>query len=210
MTKVAVFAAAVLGLAGWASNAQAVTVNFSEVGIHAAGNNSAMTSPFDGGNYTLTFAAGSLYWGNTAGNGGFFYGVNNTTVDTSYMPGTTTPWSVTITADPGLEILFDDYTVARPPGSDDQVNISVTGTTVSPAGNQNQATTFGGANGDIFFRSFATKSRGTSTTLSWTDGAGNDVAIDSFSFTVQAIPEPTVLAPMALAGMGMFLRRRRA
>ena len=49
----------------------------------------------------------------------------------------------------------------------------------------------------------------TGVALRWTEG-GNDLALDSITFTVQAIPEPTVLAPMALAGMGMFLRRRRA
>ncbi|MDQ3439161.1 MAG: PEP-CTERM sorting domain-containing protein, partial [Planctomycetota bacterium] len=99
------------------------------------------------------------------------------------------------------------YTMLRAASaSSGEVTVFVDGTT----GDSNVATGFG-AN-DVFARSFtagSAKPTGTTVALSWAD-AGNDVAIDDFSFTVQAIPEPTVLAPMALAGMGMFLRRRRA
>jgi hypothetical protein len=81
---------------------------------------------------------------------------------------------------------------------------------VDGATNDSSLSTAFGAN-DSVVRTFAAGSKPTGTTVSlfWDDN-GNDVAIDEFNFTVQAIPEPTVLAPMALAGMGMFLRRRRA
>jgi hypothetical protein len=202
MTKSAVFAVAlVLGLTGMA-NAQSFTINFSGLGL---GDNAAIPDNNGPGatDYQLDYT-NALYWSNTST---FWYGAPGQ-VEMSYASGSATEWRVNIIADPGFEIFFDGYTVARQDNSDDQVNISVDGTTNDSL---NQATTFTGPT-DSFTRTYtgATRPRGTSVALFWTDGAGNDVAIDSFSFTVQAIPEPTVLAPMALAGMGMFLRRRRA
>jgi hypothetical protein len=40
-------------------------------------------------------------------------------------------------------------------------------------------------------------------------GANNDQAIDSISFTQQAIPEPSSVALLGLGGLGVLLRRRR-
>ena len=207
MTKAAVFAAAVLGLAG---AAQAVSVDFSNVGVRtSAADDADLVNSFDGGNYTLNFiddaGVSAKYWLNT----GNFYGGTGFT-HTSYMPGSSPVWRVDVVADPGMEIVFDGYTMLRASsvsaGSD--VTVTVGGAGVTNPSN-NLSTGFG-AN-DFVVRTFAPGSKPTGTTVSlfWDDN-GNDVAIDEFNFTVQAIPEPTVLAPMALAGMGMFLRRRRA
>jgi len=204
MTKAAVFAAAIFGLAG---AAQAVVVDFSNVGVRtSAANDADLVNSFDGGNYTLNFiddtGVSAKYWANTDN----FYGGTGFT-HTSYMPGASPVWRVDIVADPGLEIVFDGYTMLRASslsaGSD--VTVQVDGAT-----NDSSLSTGFAAN-DSVVRTFAPGSKPTGTTVSlfWDDN-GNDVAIDEFNFTVQAIPEPTVLAPMALAGMGMFLRRRRA
>ena len=204
MTKAAVFAAAIFGLAG---AAQAVVVDFSNVGVRtSAANDADLVNSFDGGNYTLNFiddtGVSAKYWANTDN----FYGGTGFT-HTSYMPGASPVWRVDIVADAGLEIVFDGYTMLRASslsaGSD--VTVQVDGAT-----NDSSLSTGFAAN-DSVVRTFAPGSKPTGTTVSlfWDDN-GNDVAIDEFNFTVQAIPEPTVLAPMALAGMGMFLRRRRA
>ena len=208
MTKAAVFAAAaVLGLAG---SAQAVDITFSEVGIAPTHDNDVAAS-FDGGNYTLGFFAGSNgrphLWKNATS---FWYGSGaHTSSDVAYLPNqgtdtTNNKWQVTITADPGFEILFDAYSLLRR-NSAGNVAVSVDGTTNDSL---NQNTNFDATH--AFTRTYAAgaKPTGSSVILSFIDS--QDVAMDGFSFTVQAIPEPTVLAPMALAGMGMFLRRRRA
>jgi hypothetical protein len=207
MMKAAVFAGALV--LGFASAAQAVDVTFSGAGISTGGSDTDLVSPVDGGNYTLTYLVSGTpagvphYYNNTGGN--FWYGTSGTTVDVAYLPGSGGTWQVTIAADPGFEIVFDGFTMGRYTQAG-AVNVSYTvnGTTNDETAN----TAFGGNH--IFTRSFAagTKPTGSSVILSYVDSA--DVAMDSYSFTVQAIPEPTVLAPLALAGMGMVLRRRRA
>jgi hypothetical protein len=209
MMKAAVFAGALV--LGFASAAQAVDVTFSEVGI-APTHDQDVAASFDGGNWTLNFfsAGGNgrpQLWDNAVS---FWYGSGaHAASDVAYLPGegsdaTANRWQVTIVADAGFEIAFDSYSLLRRAGMGN-VNVSVDGTTNDSL---TQATVFDGNNTYTRTYGAGTKPTGTSVILSYIDS--QDVAMDGFSFTVQAIPEPTVLAPMALAGMGMFLRRRRA
>ena len=197
MTKVAVLVAGVmLGFAGLA-NAQTFVIDF-------PGANNATVNDSDGGLYALDYT-NALVWTNS-NNSDYAPGQGVTQV--SWASGASTPWIVTITADPGFEILFNNYNLVRA-ASSGNTTIDLDSPTNDPA---DQTTAFS-ATTHKYSRDFVAagpQPRGSSITLQWVDGTGNDVAIDSYSFTVQAIPEPTVLAPMALAGMGMFLRRRRA
>jgi len=185
-----------LGFASLAS-AQTFVIDF-------PGANNAVVPDSDGGLYALDYT-NALVWTNSNNND---YAPAQGVTQVSYASGSANPWIVTITADPGFEILFNNYNLVRA-ASSGNVTVDLDSTTNDPA---DQVTAFS-ATTHKYSRDFVAvgpQPRGSSITLQWVDGTGNDVAIDSYSFTVQAIPEPTVLAPMALAGMGMFLRRRRA
>jgi hypothetical protein len=135
-----------------------------------------------------------------------FYGGGTTNL--SYASGGGATWSVEIVADAGMEIFFEGFRLARPPGTTETNftitaatnGVATTATTVAPTWSNN-----------VFTRTYAgaARPRGTSIVLTVPDGSG-DFAMDNFTFTFAAIPEPTVLAPMALAATGLFLRRRRS
>ena len=206
MKKAAVFAAAaVLGLA---SAAQAVTVTFSGLGLTNA--NPVNDQAQGANNYSLDYSANARFWNNSDS----YYAAGQGIADVSYAEAFGGTWSVTITASAGNEILLDGFRLVRPSsgtgaagGSDDNTTVVVDGA----SNDKSEATNF---TNHVFTVNYATnQARGTAVTLSFADGTvanGGDFALDQYSFTVQPIPEPTVLAPMALAGMGMFLRRRRA
>jgi hypothetical protein len=203
MMKAAVFAGALV--LGFASAAQAVTVDFSGL---AVGNGASIPTPSTGPGYSIAFNANDRYWSNSDN----FY-ATSAIDDVSYANGDNGTWTATITATAGNFIQFDRFVMVRPAvGAQSGLNTTVsmvgTGTNISnnrPA----EPTVFNASH--IFDKTYASaQTTGSVVTLSFTDNGTGDFALDLFSFTVQPVPEPTVLAPMALAGMGMFLRRRRA